>query len=359
MSSDQRSELGLALCSPGAAVVLLYCVACFFATTAKCTVHWRPLPGERIAATGSGGGGDDGDGTVFIKDAEVDKPFEEETVPFFPHLVAICYVPPLFLFLLGRCFSKARGDARAALYGFASAMATTELFNTAIKNYVGRMRPLFYQKCGFDAATAQCADDEELLRQSFPSGHSSASMCSMLFCTLFLLGKLRLRRSLVTRPLAEPPSSSSSSSSSSSEGAEARNSGAPLVAVGGLHCAPALAAAATAPVWVAVWVACTRVHDNWHHPSDIVAGSLLGAAIASFFYSLGFPSVFADDSHLPLVSPSRAFFGAFPAGAGGAPTTSMGEQKALLFRPQPSGRSGAGGTQPPAGASSYLAIARP
>ena len=34
------------------------------------------------------------------------------------------------------------------------------------------------------------------------------------------------------------------------------------------------------PVSVALWVASSRLVDHWHHPSDILAGSLIGSISA-------------------------------------------------------------------------------
>ena len=35
------------------------------------------------------------------------------------------------------------------------------------------------------------------------------------------------------------------------------------------------------PAPIALFVAASRVHDNWHHPADVVCGVMLGALCAS------------------------------------------------------------------------------
>lgn len=50
-----------------------------------------------------------------------------------------------------------------------------------------------------------------------------------------------------------------------------------------LCCAPCLAAS---------WVAITRSIDNWHHYSDILAGSIIGAISACMAYSYNYGSIF-------------------------------------------------------------------
>lgn len=50
-----------------------------------------------------------------------------------------------------------------------------------------------------------------------------------------------------------------------------------------LCCVPCLAAS---------WVAITRSIDNWHHYSDILAGSIIGAISACMAYSYNYGSIF-------------------------------------------------------------------
>jgi hypothetical protein len=153
-----------------------------------------------------------------------------------------------------------------------------------IKHYVGRLRPIFFAKCEF-SFTEDCTGSQyHYLRESFPSGHSSNAMCAMLFVTLYLLGKVGPASSpIYTRLLPQP--------------------------FGSIRFGPFLKWLATVPVWLAVAVAASRVHDNWHHPSDVIAGCVLGAGVAAFWYSVGYPGVSCADSHVPVVSPCRSHDG--------------------------------------------------
>lgn len=38
------------------------------------------------------------------------------------------------------------------------------------------------------------------------------------------------------------------------------------------------------PTVLACWVAASRVHDNAHHPADVVTGALIGGSSALLFY---------------------------------------------------------------------------
>ncbi len=40
------------------------------------------------------------------------------------------------------------------------------------------------------------------------------------------------------------------------------------------------------PLFLSTFVAASRVHDNWHHPADVVAGALIGATCALVAYHL-------------------------------------------------------------------------
>ena len=42
---------------------------------------------------------------------------------------------------------------------------------------------------------------------------------------------------------------------------------------------------ALAPAVCAVWVGAGRLRDNWHHPSDVVTGLLLGGSCAALAFS--------------------------------------------------------------------------
>lgn len=43
------------------------------------------------------------------------------------------------------------------------------------------------------------------------------------------------------------------------------------------------------PVSIAAWVGCTRVIDYYHNASDVLAGGLIGAAIALLTFYVIFP----------------------------------------------------------------------
>lgn len=50
------------------------------------------------------------------------------------------------------------------------------------------------------------------------------------------------------------------------------------------------------PTLVATWVAITRSVDNWHHYSDILAGSIIGAVSACIGYFYNYGGIFGRDT---------------------------------------------------------------
>ena len=151
------------------------------------------------------------------------------------------------------------------------AIGLSELVTQTFKIYVGRLRPNFYQMCGFDTSTLTCTNGDEMemeARMSFPSGHSSLSFCGMMVLTLFLIGRVGLGRSIVPKT--------------------AYGKGKILLL---LSCSPLL---------LSFWIATSRLTDNWHHTSDILAGSALGSICGLIAYHLFFPHVFSPLSGVPV-----------------------------------------------------------
>lgn len=112
--------------------------------------------------------------------------------------------------------------------------------------------------------------------RSFPSGHASLSACGMVYLTLYLAGKMRvwdhkglsLKSWILLAPL-----------SIAALVAISRSVSLPLLASRAGPCLPVLTVARR----------CLLRHslcDYRHHPTDVLAGSLLGTCIGSYTYSL-------------------------------------------------------------------------
>lgn len=151
-----------------------------------------------------------------------------------------------------------------------TAIGISEFVTQVFKFYVGRLRPNFYAMCGFDKTTLQCTNGEEMemeARMSFPSGHSSLSFCGMMVLVLFFIGRVGFGRGEKQYSMLRYKFS---------------------------------VLLSFVPLLFAFWCATSRLVDNWHHPSDILAGSILGAVSASIAYHLWYPHVFNAHAGIPL-----------------------------------------------------------
>mmetsp|Transcript_2163 Transcript_2163/g.4623 ORF Transcript_2163/g.4623 Transcript_2163/m.4623 type:complete len:155 (+) Transcript_2163:283-747(+) len=125
--------------------------------------------------------------------------------------------------------------------------------------------------CGFDKETLECTNGEKMemeARMSFPSGHSSLSFCGLVCVVLFFLGRVGLGRNI-------------GSTVASGRG-------------------KVLTVMSFTPLLLSFWCATSRLVDNWHHPSDIIAGSILGSVSACIAYHIWFPHILSVHSGIPL-----------------------------------------------------------
>lgn len=147
----------------------------------------------------------------------------------------------------------------------------SEFTTQMVKMYVGRLRPNFYDLCKFNSENLECtASDSHIMesRSSFPSGHSSLSAAGMGVLVWFLLGRANLGQNMNGKKKNRNPKLS--------------------------------AMVALLPLAWSLFVASSRLVDNWHHPSDIVAGLCLGLFFPSLVYHLFYPSVISSQAGVPL-----------------------------------------------------------
>eukprot|EP00644_Phytophthora_capsici_P001002 jgi/Phyca11/121306/e_gw1.43.372.1 len=162
-------------------------------------------------------------------------------------------------------------DFRDFLLSLGQAITLSTFLVNFMKNMAGRFRPCFYAMCGWnydvvwDGITDLCTDSDgdDEGRKSFPSGHSSFAWSVMGVLTLYLLGRARLTGGDQSKSIIQ-------------EGVRTFKLFICFV--------PCLGAA---------WVAITRSTDNRHHYSDIVTGSVIGAAAACMAYSHNYGSIYS------------------------------------------------------------------
>eukprot|EP00434_Breviolum_minutum_P040683 symbB.v1.2.036163.t1/scaffold5039.1/size31583/1 len=241
-------------------VIIFFCV-CMLIELPIFSPHMRKIPMQRLVYE---------NGTaVILPELLLDNPYvpkDEQIVPT-ALLFALCVVIPLGFLALVSWFEMKPGDPASFVRGLLMAFGCMIVNVNFIKLYVGYLRPYFYEECQFDRTTGECLGSSLEGRKSFPSGHSSASFCAMLFTSLYLLGKVaQMPSKTLTTPL------------------------------GNVSCTNALLLFALSPVMLAFWVAASRVRENDHHPADVVTGGCIGSAWAVMWYVRYFTRLW-DDRH--------------------------------------------------------------
>lgn len=223
--------------------------------------HERPVPVQNISG-------------VFAREFLLDQPVVADTVSNASLMLIACFVP-LGVSIVLSFISPARGAVRAFVHAWLWTMATQLLVVGCLKAYCGYWRPIFLDECGFDAASGQCTQASYLhAYRSFPSGHASTATSSLLLTSLRLIGALRLGAAPRRLGLGRP----------------------------GLYFEfdSLLTALSLLPTFLAAWIAGSRVHDNAHHPADVVGGALVGGGAAVLWYLRYFRGLlFGADAHQP------------------------------------------------------------
>jgi diacylglycerol diphosphate phosphatase/phosphatidate phosphatase len=157
----------------------------------------------------------------------------------------------------------------ACVYG--TAIGLTNLLTNFAKLYVGYLRPLFYDVCVPDDAYEYCSSGEDnSARKSFPSGHSSISFCGLGLLSFYLEWRFGVSS---LRSWHQDSSVVSGEIMVMTQRRPLR-----LERIKSIFC--------YAPMLLAGFIATSRIVDNKHFPSDVVGGSILGAAIAKLVHGI-------------------------------------------------------------------------
>eukprot|EP00553_Chaetoceros_curvisetus_P002432 CAMPEP_0204616512 /NCGR_PEP_ID=MMETSP0717-20131115/3736_1 /ASSEMBLY_ACC=CAM_ASM_000666 /TAXON_ID=230516 /ORGANISM="Chaetoceros curvisetus" /LENGTH=284 /DNA_ID=CAMNT_0051629769 /DNA_START=82 /DNA_END=936 /DNA_ORIENTATION=+ len=237
-------------------------------TIFRISLHERDVPYQLT---------DNGD---VILSSYINNPYvEEETIPDWLLVVLAMLVPLIFVLVTG-LKSSIENDLHSSLCALLFTIGSTEIITGSIKLYCGYLRPNFYEFCEFDTDSLQCLSERSNPRKSFPSGHSSMSLCSATILTLILLGRIGTHRidddietyiAFASRYIKK-------------------------------RC---LSILATFPMLLGIFIAVSRVHDDRHHPADVVAGSMIGIGCALFSYHLWYPSIYSSRAGMPVQAPNN------------------------------------------------------
>jgi len=214
-----------------------------------------------------------------------------ETIPNLA-LVLLVVILPLLIIVSYSTFFGYHHDVHSSACFYLFAFGCTTFITTFVKLYVGYWRPNFYNYCQFDNTNLDCeADNDRAIydsRKSFPSGHASTSFCCMTSLTLFFLGKVGLYCSyyfLNDTSLINSNNNNSSSRSGMNNHHETMTDTTKSMSFL-LVKKRLLNMIVSSPMFLAVFIAASRVHDDMHHPADVVAGSLIGLCCSLFSYFL-------------------------------------------------------------------------
>lgn len=216
-----------------------------------------------------------------IANLELAYPFRKEIIPVW--LAALlAFIIPFTLIMSIQIRIRSFNDANTAIMGLLFSLISSALVQVSMKWLIGGLRPNFLSICkpninpliigagiGFDRVMFDrsiCAGDEKQISdalQSMPSGQSTAAFAGLIYCSLYLNGKLKVFSNY--RPQYWK-----------------------FVLF-------------FTPLIGAIFVASSLTVDYSHHWYDIVAGSLIGTVFAVGCYRFQYASVWDYRfNHIPL-----------------------------------------------------------
>ncbi len=234
-------------------------------------MNFRPIPYQQLPSTND-----------VVLDFALNNPLVEDVTIPSNLLIQTCITLPIILLLLTTLIVAPRlkpkyHDVHSSICVLLTTIGMSEFLTQVVKFYVGRLRPNFYALCGFDTSTLSCLnsiDMETEGRCSFPSGHSSMSTSAMGVLAYFYLGRVGI-------------------AAACGNGNQKVTMTSPRKKLS--------AFIALSPLLYSTFCATSRLVDNWHHPSDVVAGICLGLFCSSVGYHLFYPPVVsAKHAGVPL-----------------------------------------------------------
>ncbi|TIA90672.1 hypothetical protein E3P99_01475 [Wallemia hederae] len=198
----------------------------------------------------------------------------DERVPMTLLGVIIGLVPIICLCVLSTQWYRSYTDLHHSLLGFLLTAALTISTTTAVKVLAGRPRPDLIDRCrpaagsvnadvGLSTAAICTQTDFDLLQdgfRSFPSGHSSSSFALLGYFSFYLAGKMQVfdtKGHTIKSWICWTP-------------------------------------------WIgAVLIAVSRTMDYRHHPTDVIAGAVIGTFFAYVCYRQYYPHLGQALSHKP------------------------------------------------------------
>lgn len=176
---------------------------------------------------------------------------------------------PMAMLTLIYLVKRDKADFMAGNLAYSLAVGLNGFITDCMKITVGRPRPDYFWRCFPDGVVndaMNCTNPNyrEVIqgRKSFPSGHASFAFLSFGFIAFYFMGKLKIFNE------------------------DGRGSGTRL-------------SFCLAPLMVAVLISISRTCDYHHHYTDVIAGAIIGIAIAYLCYRQYYPGFDSKLCNLP------------------------------------------------------------
>ncbi|KAI5960776.1 DPP1 [Candida pseudojiufengensis] len=211
----------------------------------------------------------------YLDDKTIQHPFaERETVNTAELFIYSTWIPLVITFAVSLVLTTTKYkvyNTYVACLGLILSVLITSITTDILKNWIGRLRPDFLERCIPKEGTPldklvsiEVCTNEDLgmLEDGFrttPSGHSSISFAGLTYLALFLIGQLQATNTWC---------------------------GSWRFLIGGF-----------APMLMASFIALSRTQDYRHHFIDVFVGSLLGFSIGCWSYFRLFPWVGDSQSY--------------------------------------------------------------
>ena len=260
------------------AAEMIFCLAFFLVTNTSSSwlqiePYQRPIPVQYLAESNE-----------YVRNLTHDEAFDGETVPW-AILILVSGVLPLVVQVLlsltrPSCSSRIHEVHQTCCVYFV-AWSLNMIAVEFVKNYVGYLRPLFFQFCQANEDYSACTADGHGLRKSFPSGHSATSFCGMTLLAMYIHHRFGVYSKRRFQPvLVKSSGKSTTTATTTLQLVYEQDASLPL--------ARFMSIIALVPLFVALWIAASRVRDNKHFPADVLAGALIGSTLARYSHGLWF-----------------------------------------------------------------------
>jgi membrane-associated phospholipid phosphatase len=206
-------------------------------------------------------------------DEELSHPHLENIIPNWL-LVVLAIILPNAIGFLYYCFvfASRRASLHDTLYSLhlfmiscLMSIALAQFFTNFVKNWAGRLRPDFLDRCQYNNSTNVCDGGINLIedgRKSFWSGHASMSFAGLGFLSIWIGGLVLNGVWIHHLPSIQPY--------------YLRDSSIRLWRF----------FLPTLPLLLASYIAISRTQQYIHFPTDVIAGSLFGSLTAILVYFL-------------------------------------------------------------------------